>query len=139
MRWAAARSHPAANAALAAQGCALNCTATVPATGQVGASVAFAATATPSNCPEAATYEWNFGDNSPVSSQQNPSHVYTAAGAYTWSLTTRVGGGGAAAIDTIAGGLGEGAPARQAPFVTLSAVARDPQGRGIYVADATGA
>ena len=140
MRWAAARSHPATSAALAAQGCTLNCSATVPSAGQVGASIAFAATATPSSCPEAATYEWNFGDNSPVSSQQNPSHVYTAAGTYTWSLTTRVGGGGGAAmIDTIAGGLGEGAPARQAPFATLSAVARDPQGRGIYVADATGA
>jgi uncharacterized protein (TIGR03437 family) len=40
-------------------------------------------------------------------------------------------------IDTIAGGAGEGAPARAASFDTLIAVARDTQGRGVYVADLT--
>lgn len=41
-------------------------------------------------------------------------------------------------VDTIAGGLGEGNPALQAPFGVLGAVARDPQNRGIYVAEVIG-
>lgn len=32
------------------------------------------------------TFEWNFGDNSPVSTQENPSHLYTASGLYNVSL-----------------------------------------------------
>jgi uncharacterized protein (TIGR03437 family) len=149
LRWAAARPHPPSNLAAnlatnlaanlaakaVAQGCSLNCAATVPATGEVGAAVAFTATATPSGCATAPTYEWNFGDNSPVSSQQNPSHVYAAPGTYNWALTTRVTGVGAATIETVAGGLGEGNPATQVSFASLVAVARDPQGRGVYVAE----
>ena len=38
-------------------------------------------------------------------------------------------------VDTIAGGLGDGNPALQAPFGALTAIARDPQNRGIYVVD----
>ncbi len=136
LRWAAARSKAAETAA---QGCTLNCTATVPATGQVGSSVPFASTATPSDCAGAPSFEWNFGDNTPASTDQNPSHVYTGAGTYNWSLTTRVSGGGSALIETVAGGLGEGNQAGQVSFATLTAVARDPQGRGIYVAETTNA
>lgn len=33
-------------------------------------------------------YNWNFGDGSPVSTLQNPSHSYSTAGVYTVSLTT---------------------------------------------------
>src|SRR5262245_817375 len=130
MRWAA-RSNPCV---VAAQGCSLNCSATVPATGVINASIPFSATATPAGCTTGATYSWDFGDGA-TSAQQNPTHTYTTAGTFTWTLTTSVGGGGQN-IDTIAGGLGDGAPARQAPFGTLGAIARDPQGRGVYVADA---
>jgi len=35
----------------------------------------------------ATSYSWDFGDNSPVSAQQNPSHTYTANGTYTVTLT----------------------------------------------------
>ena len=43
-----------------------------------------------------------------------------------------------AVIDTIAGSLlGDGNPATLAQFVTPVSVARDPQGRGIYVSDVT--
>ncbi|MFM2016393.1 MAG: hypothetical protein RL007_49 [Bacteroidota bacterium] len=35
----------------------------------------------------AVTYSWNFGDSSPTSSLQNPSHVYTQNGVYTVTLT----------------------------------------------------
>ncbi len=33
------------------------------------------------------TYAWDFGDGSPVSAEQNPSHVYNQAGTYNASLT----------------------------------------------------
>ncbi|MGE0884969.1 MAG: PKD domain-containing protein [Blastocatellales bacterium] len=122
---------------VAIQGCTVNCNATVPATGQVNAAVNFAATATTNGCPTQPTFDWNFGDGSAQSSLQNPSHTYTAAGSYNWTLTTTVGSG-STMIDTIAGGLGEGNLAMNAPFGTLIAVARDPQNRGIYVADVIG-
>lgn len=119
------------------QGCTVNCGATVPATGQVNAAINFTATATTNGCPTQPTFDWNFGDGSTHSTLQNPSHNYTAAGSYNWTLTTTVGSG-STMIDTIAGGLGEGNLAMDAPFGTLVAVARDPQNRGIYVADVIG-
>lgn len=46
------------------------------------------ATVTLSNLSQNATsYQWNFGDGSPVSSLQNPNHVYAQTGTYTVSLT----------------------------------------------------
>lgn len=118
-----------------AQGCTVNCEATVPATGAVNAPVVFAATATPNGCAtQQPSFDWNFGDGSSRSSQQNPNHSYSAAGIYTWTLTTSVSTG-STMIDTIAGGLGDGNLATQAPFGLLTAVARDPQNRGIYVVD----
>ena len=33
------------------------------------------------------TWQWDFGDNTPVSTQQNPAHTYTLAGVYTVTLT----------------------------------------------------
>jgi PKD repeat protein len=46
------------------------------------------ATVTFSNLSQNATsYQWNFGDGSPVSSLQNPNHVYAQTGTYTVSLT----------------------------------------------------
>lgn len=35
----------------------------------------------------AATFSWDFGDGSPASSQQNPSHTYTTDGEFTVTLT----------------------------------------------------
>ena len=32
------------------------------------------------------TYQWNFGDNTPTSSQQNPTHTYAQGGTYTVTL-----------------------------------------------------
>ncbi len=37
------------------------------------------------------TYEWNFGDGSPLSRDVNPMHTYTAYGVYRVSLTARIG------------------------------------------------
>lgn len=37
------------------------------------------------------TYEWDFGDGSPVSTDTNPSHTYTTAGVHRVRLTVRLG------------------------------------------------
>ncbi|MGE3947756.1 MAG: PKD domain-containing protein [Blastocatellales bacterium] len=116
------------------QTCTLDCTATVPGTGAVMQLIQFQSTATAVSCASQPTFDWNFGDGTPHSSQQNPTHSYSTAGTYEWTLTTSVNTG-ALQIDTVAGGYGEGNPIRQAPFGELSAVAMDPQGRGLYVAD----
>jgi PKD repeat protein len=78
--------------ACAPSSCTLTCTATVPATGAAGASVAFASTATPSNCAGTPTYDWNFGDGTAHSALQNPSHTFVSAGTFNWSLAVSVNG-----------------------------------------------
>jgi PKD repeat protein len=70
-------------------GCSLSCTATVPPTGSVGVPVSFQSTATPANCTGAPAFSWAFGDGG-TSTQQNPSHVYTSAGTFTWTLSITV-------------------------------------------------
>ncbi|NNL71291.1 MAG: choice-of-anchor D domain-containing protein, partial [Acidimicrobiia bacterium] len=59
--------------------------ATAPATGDVGASVAFFGSGSDPD-GTIASYSWNFGDGSPLSSAQNPSHVYSSGGTYNGSL-----------------------------------------------------
>lgn len=119
------------------QTCTVNCGATVPATGGANAAINFAATATTNGCSTQPTFEWNFGDGTARSTQQNTTHQYSAAGTYNWSLTTSVSTG-STMIDTVAGGLGEGNIATQSPFGVLVAAARDPQNRGLYVVDVIG-
>ncbi len=114
------------------QGCTVNCGATVPATGNANQAIAFAATATVTGCSTQPTYQWDFGDGSPLSIQQNPSKTYTAAGTYNWRLTTNISSGGTN-IDTVVGGVGEGAPAKQSPYLTPYSVAADAQNRGVFV------
>ena len=46
--------------------------------------IEFTYTGTEGNTPT--TYEWDFGDLSPVSNDQNPIHTYTSAGTYTVSV-----------------------------------------------------
>ena len=36
------------------------------------------------------TYDWDFGDGSPHSSEQNPAYIYTEPGTYTWTLRITV-------------------------------------------------
>ncbi|MEW6364869.1 MAG: SUMF1/EgtB/PvdO family nonheme iron enzyme [Acidobacteriota bacterium] len=38
------------------------------------------------------TFDWNFGDGSPNSSQQSPTHQYSTDGTYHWSLTATASG-----------------------------------------------
>src|SRR5574341_538624 len=91
-----------ANAASLAplQGCTVGCSATVPGTGQHGVDVQFSAAATPSGCSGQPAFNWNFGDGTPHSTEQNPTHAYATSGMYTWTLTTSVGSG-STMIDTI--------------------------------------
>jgi uncharacterized protein (TIGR03437 family) len=114
--------------------CRVECSATVPNNGQINAAISFAATTTASGCISSPRYEWDFGDGTSTSLQQNVMHTYTAPGVYTWKLSATANVG-LTTINTIAGGYGENAPARQAPFTTPAAIAYDPQGRGFYVAD----
>ena len=67
--------------------CRLSCSATVPAKAAPSTSVSFQSTVTidPSGCTTP-TFDWDFGDSSTHSSQQNTSRTYTAEGTYTWKL-----------------------------------------------------
>ncbi|MBR7826455.1 PKD domain-containing protein [Actinospica sp. MGRD01-02] len=56
-----------------------------PTSGQIPLGVTFTGTATGGT--PGYTYSWNFGDGSAVSTSQNPSHTYSAAGTYTATLT----------------------------------------------------
>jgi PKD repeat protein len=56
-----------------------------PTSGQTPLSVAFSGVATGGTPPY--SYSWNFGDGSAVSTAQNPSHTYSAAGTFNATLT----------------------------------------------------
>ena len=75
-------------------GCTLNCTVTVPTKGTTETAISFAAVATASGCTGSPTYEWDFGDGSGHSTQQNSTHTYAAAGNYIWNMTASLGGAG---------------------------------------------
>jgi formylglycine-generating enzyme required for sulfatase activity/pimeloyl-ACP methyl ester carboxylesterase len=71
--------------------CSLSCIATAPPSGSTGVSLNFQGAATPSNCTGSLSYFWEFGDGG-TSSQQNPSHTYSAAGTYNWSMKASISG-----------------------------------------------
>ncbi|MCX6666002.1 MAG: C25 family cysteine peptidase [Euryarchaeota archaeon] len=56
-----------------------------PYAGIVGQSIHFAGTATGGIQPY--TYRWDFGDNTPAETQQNPDHWYQQTGIYTVTLS----------------------------------------------------
>ena len=65
------------------------CTASgaVPTAGQVGVPVQFQGSGSPGT-----TYDWDFGDGTPHSTQQNPQHLYTKNGDMLWRMTTTTNG-----------------------------------------------
>lgn len=121
-----------ARRALAQDDCRIEYAANVPTKAQKGDPVNFTATITGGDCVIAPAYEWDFGDGTARANRLEMAHAYEQAGAYQWKFTTSL-----SRIDTVAGGYGEGAPAKQAPFTTPVAIVRDPLGRGLYIADQT--
>jgi glucose/arabinose dehydrogenase len=61
--------------------------AATPTAGNAPLTVAFSSAGSIDPDGGALTYSWNFGDGSAASSQANPSHVYTAKGTFTATLT----------------------------------------------------
>jgi PKD repeat protein len=70
--------------------CTLTCAATVPAWGQTGTSVDFAASASPEHCQGQVSFDWDFGDGSAHAAEASTAHAYAAPGAYTWTLAAVV-------------------------------------------------
>jgi len=108
--------------------CTIGCQATVPQTSEKNQPVPFAAEVTSDGCAVATAHEWEFGDESARVTSLNTLHTYTLPGTYNWRLTSS-----AAQISTVAGGYGEMAPVKQAPFPSPTDIAIDPKGRGYYV------
>lgn len=69
--------------------CLLSCSASGVSAVPVGTPTDFTASAQLSGCSGVITYEWDFGDTTSTSSQQNPQHIYARAGSYTWKVTAR--------------------------------------------------
>jgi len=87
--------HPAQAASLtgafAYQDCVLSCTASAPETGTAGAAVSMNASANGIYCNGLPEFRWNFGDGSPASSSQSPSHAYANPGVYNWTMMVTLG------------------------------------------------
>jgi cytochrome c len=60
--------------------------AATPTSGQPPLEVTFSSEGSIDPDGTSLTYEWDFGDGSPISNDVNPIHTYTAAGTYTASL-----------------------------------------------------
>jgi PKD repeat protein len=73
-------------------GCTVACAAAVPGAGAVGAPLPFHAEPGLADCLGAATYAWDFGDGSAISTLQSPEHAYAAGGVYTWTVTVTADG-----------------------------------------------
>ncbi len=68
--------------------CTVTCSASAPTWAPPITSVSFSGSATPSSaCTGGAIYDWEFGDGSAHSDQQNPTHSYAQEGAYSWTCT----------------------------------------------------
>jgi PKD repeat protein len=82
--------------------CAVACEAwATPAAGVAPLTVAFLATAMPSNCAGSVSYLWDFGDGT-AATEQNPGHSYASAGSYTWTLTATADGKSCTHTGTVA-------------------------------------
>lgn len=72
--------------------CVLSCTAKGPSTAAVNQPASFTASSSGQGCAGTPLYSWNFGDGTDYSSEQNPSHTYTSAGQFSWTMTAIVQG-----------------------------------------------
>ena len=62
-----------------------------PAKGTAPLTVQFSSAGSSDPDGDPITYSWNFGDGSPLSTQPNPVHIYSAEGPYTATLTVSDG------------------------------------------------
>jgi len=81
-----------ATATQATAECTLSCNANITTFADVGESVYFSGSATPSGCSGTPVYDWDFGDGSPHSSQSHQDHVYAIGGTFTWTMTVTADG-----------------------------------------------
>lgn len=88
--------------------CTPTVTATVPASATAGDSVSFAATLSASGCSGDPAYDWDYGDGSPHGTAAATTHVYSAAGSFTWRVTATIGGATASATGTVSIAAGPG-------------------------------
>lgn len=66
--------------------CAVGCTAAVPYAGIPGAALPFRGGVGAAGCAGQPSYDWDFGDGSPHSLEQDADHAYASAGVYPWIL-----------------------------------------------------
>ena len=45
----------------------------------------------PGSCSDPIAFSWDFGDGSALSHEQDPSHIYTGEGVFTWTMTATSG------------------------------------------------
>ncbi len=67
-------------------GCVLTCSATAPATADLGVPVSFQAVAEASNCSGSIGYSWSFGDGA-TSGERQPTRTFTSTGTFRWGMT----------------------------------------------------
>ena len=72
----------------------------IPVSGNAPMSVVFDTTATDPDGSGPLTYAWSFGDGSPDSTQQDPTHLYSASGTFVATLTVTDADGGVTAVQT---------------------------------------
>ncbi len=96
--------------------------ALVPPQYSAGWAAPFSVVATPVNFNVAPTYEWDFGDNSPHSTNQYTSHAYAAPGSYQWSVVSKAQSGMLQATVTNKSTITIQAPAALAASVSSNGV-----------------
>jgi PKD repeat protein len=79
----------------------LGVVAHVPTNSPLGWPVAFAAVPSATNYSGPVSFSWHFGDGSPASTNQFPSHTYAARGTYFWSVTATASNATASATGAI--------------------------------------
>ncbi|MEW6757371.1 MAG: PKD domain-containing protein [Acidobacteriota bacterium] len=105
-------------------GCVLTCSASVQAAATVGEAVTFNGTVTATNCSDAPTVDWDFGDGSAHGTALGVSHSYASEGTFTWTLTVREGNGNDVCTQT--GTLAVGAVVVTPPSVSSIAKKGNP-------------
>lgn len=75
---------------VAAEGCALACSATVPEIAALGTPVPFRGTAETTACA-APTLRWEAGDGSATLTGESVTHTFASPGTYRWQLTVTAG------------------------------------------------